>query len=276
MKTRTRFLLTLALLLAGGSSISFAQVTGDPATDAGWGSSLGLSSASPLLLYETGTFSVNVYTTAFDLTAGSPLLGTLGTADGWNIGDTIVGVGGVFAPTGNSSVTYDLGNNTVTTRFVIKYGTSAETWFAGSSAGAAAALGGTGTIELGTSTEVLSATSGFQTPTNTPEEITGPSSTAAINDDVAQIITSWNGSGPGTIVGFEEYLDLTLLQSQVPTEDVALGDDFVLDLQQGSGVLQDSLGTLPVAVPEPTTLALLTAGLMLPFGAKTLRTLRKK
>src|ERR1700677_3481840 len=118
MKMRTKFLFTLALLLAGGSSISFAQVTGNPATDAGWGASLGLSSAAPLLLYETGNFSVNVYSTAFNLTAGSPLLGTLGTMDGWSVGDTIVGIGGVFAATGNSSVTYDNANNTVTTRFV--------------------------------------------------------------------------------------------------------------------------------------------------------------
>jgi hypothetical protein len=278
MKTKSSLLLTLPLLLAAGASTTFGQVTGNPASD-GWTSD-GLSTASGNLLFETGNFSVNMYATAFNLAAGSPLLGTVGTSEGWSVGDTIVGVGGVFTPTGNSSVTYDNANGTVTTRFVVKYGTSTAAWTAGSAAGAAAALGGTGAIELGTSTEVLSPTSGLQIPSNTPEEITGPSSTATISDDVGQILTSWTGTAPApasTIVGFESFLDLTLLDSQVPSANVALGDDYVLDLQQQSGALQDSTAALPgsvAAVPEPSML--LTGSLiLLPFGSKLRKMLRK-
>lgn len=258
MKTRTKFALILALL-AAGSSASFAQVTGDPGTDSGW------TAATSTLLFEDAAFSANYYTTTFNLAAGSSLLGT---GQGWNVGDTIIGVGGVF----NSAASISYSGNFVTTRFVIKYGTSSEAWTAGSSGGAAAALGGTGTIELGTSTDVLSASSGLEAPANTPEEITGPSSTAVISDDVGQIITSWNGSGPGTIVGFEEYLDLSLLHTQVPSEGVTTTTPMIVDLQIGSGNFTDTL----VTVPEPSTLALLAAGLILPFGSKIRRTLGKK
>jgi len=274
MKSQAKFLLALPLLLVAGAGTSFATITGDPATDGGWTSEG--NSATTDLLFQTGSFSANIYSTTFALSAGSPLLGTLGTSDGWSAGDTIVGVGGVFTSTGNSSVTYDTMNGTVTTRFVVKYGTSAETWSAGSANNAALALGGTGAVELGTSTEVLSPTSGLQTPSNTPEEQTGPSSTATISTDVGQIITSWSGNTPNTIVGFEEFLDLTLLKTQNPTENVALGDHFILDLQQKSGVLQDSLGTLSASpVPETTTM-FAGALLLLPFCAGALRMLLKK
>jgi hypothetical protein len=248
----------IAVCMAGTGSI-FADPAGNPATDAGWASE-GLSTASGTLLFATGNFSVNLYTTAFTLASGSPLAGTVGGASGltWNVGDTIVGVGGVFTPTGNSSVGASL-------RYVVKYGTSAETWSAGSAANASLSLGGNGSVLLGTGLVNFTPTSGFLPTSDAPtEELTASGQVGLTGNagDLGQVITSW--SSGGALTGFESFMDLTLLASQVPSANVALGDHFILDLQEGTGVLQDSLGTLPTSLtpaPEPTSAGCLLLGL---------------
>jgi hypothetical protein len=286
MNKGTKLTAVMTLLLAGGSGIGLAQITGDPITDS-WTAD-GVSSG-PALLYQTetsGSYSANIYTTAFTLGAGSSLLGTLGTASGWNLNDTIVGVGGVFNV--SSDLTYSGGadQNNVTharstsTRIVVKFGTSSPSWVPGSATGASLASGGVGSILLGTyAYDFYPANSGtFITPSDSPEEQTGLNSSdfVSINGEVGQIISYWSG---GQMIGFESFMDLTLLDSLYPTANVALGNDFVLDLQRGSGDVQDSLGKLPsgvLAVPEPGTFALAASGLILAFGFKVLRTQPKK
>jgi hypothetical protein len=286
MNQGTKLMAALTLLLAGSSGIGLAQITGDPLTD-GWTAD-GVSSGAALLFQTTtsGSYSANIYTTAFTLGAGSSLLGTLGTASGWNANDTVVGVGGVF--NASSDLTYSGGadQNNVThagstsTRIVIKYGTSTQTWTPGSANGASLASGGIGSVLLGTyAYDFYPADSGtFITPSDSPEEQTGSGSSdfVTINGDVGQIITYWSGS---QMIGFESFMDLTLLDSLYPSANVTLGNDFVLDLQRGSGDVQDSLGTLPsaaLAVPEPTTPALAVSGLMMAFGMRVLRAQAKK
>jgi hypothetical protein len=59
------------------------------------------------------------------------------------------------------------------------------------------------------------------------------------------------------MIAFETFLDLTLLDNEAGslagTPDVQAGDEFELDLQQGTGVLQDSLGNIPAELPVSTT-----------------------
>jgi hypothetical protein len=249
--------LCMTVYLLANTGRLFADPTGNPATDAGW-TAEGLSTSPGNLLFQTGTFSVNLYSIAFTLASGSALAGTVGGAGGltWNAGDTIVGVGGVFTSTNNSSVGASL-------RYVVKYGTSAETWMTGSAANASLSLGGNGSVLLGTGLVNFTPTSGFLTTSDAPTEETasGQVGLPAIDGDLGQVITSWSGS---SLTGFESFMDLTLLTNTIASANVALGDHFILDLQEGSGVLQDSLGTLPttvIPVPEPASVGCFLLGL---------------
>jgi hypothetical protein len=277
-KTRSNLLAAVSCiavcLLAGTGSI-FADPTGDPATDSGW-TSEGNSASAGNFMQNAGNsadFSADVYSTAFTLASGSALLGPLGISSGWSIGDTIVGVGGVFTSSGNSSLTYDTANNTANLHLVVKYGSSAAAWTlsgTGLTAGSAGSLtfGGDGSVLLATTPETISSSSGFVTPNDAPTIQTTASGQVTLPTtvgEVGQVITSWNGSGSGgTLASFESFLDLTLLNEIVPTNHVGLGDEFVLDLQQGKGIVQNSLGTLPATItpaPEPTSAGCLLVGL---------------
>jgi hypothetical protein len=270
----------LTFLMAGVVTASAQTPTGNPSTDGGW-TAEGMSASAGVYNFGSGNYNATVYSTAFTLAPGSTLLSTLDGYD-WNIGDTIVGVGGVFSGA-NSDLTYSGGADehgvthadSTSTRIVVKYGTSAATWTApapsSSSPGyGSQANGGVGSVLLGTFPyDFYPADSNtLVVPSDTPLLQTGPSSTSTITGDVGRVITSWNGTN--AMVGFESFLDLTLLTNSYPAEEVALGNDFILDLQRGtSGTLyQDSLGTLPTAVPEPSTSMLVVVGLL---GAWSIR-----
>jgi hypothetical protein len=273
--------LALPLLLTIGTGTGFAQIyIGDPATDGGWTYDGISSSAGNIMLNanNSANFSANVYSTAFTLGAGSTLLGPLGTASGWSVGDTIVGVGGVFNATGNSSLTYSGSSGDVNLHLVVKYGSPTASWTlsgAGFAAGTAGALanGGTGALLLGSLQGTIGPSTGLTTPADAPTFYNGSTLPPGTGIE-GQVLTFWTGSA---LTGFETFLDLNVLAANAPAANVALGDEFVLDLQQNSGVFQDSLGNLPsVLVPEPTTLRLGTL-LLLPFAvSRVLRVLRKK
>jgi hypothetical protein len=251
--------------LALMSPVSANVITGNPSTDGGW-TSEGMSATASNYIDGAGNYNATVYSTEFQLDATSPLLSTLGGFD-WNVGDTVVGVGGVFSGA-NSDLTYSGGadENNVThtgstsTRIVVKYGTSSATWAVDTPSPTTApgygslAHGGVGSVLLGNYPyDFYPADAGtLIVPADSPEEQTSVSGTTTISGDVARTITAWSS---GALVGFESFLDLTLLDSEYPSNGVALGDDFDLDLQRGSGNFQDSLGTLP-AVPEPASLGL--------------------
>ncbi|HEX4139223.1 MAG TPA: PEP-CTERM sorting domain-containing protein [Candidatus Methylacidiphilales bacterium] len=265
----TCFLLAAMVGMVLSSGILHAQVlTGDPATD-DW-TALGLSDTT-YYIDGAASFDVTEYTTAFTLAASSPLI--TNTVDGfdWNAGDTIIGVGGVFAAGGNGSLTYNM-SGAATTRIVVKYGTSSATWAVDSNSTSlpgygSLAHGGVGSVLLGTYTGTFSpSNSGDALVPNDSPELELNSDTMAINGDVGRVITFWDGS---TLVGFESLLDLTLLNSKYSADgvNVALGDKADLDLQQLSGNVVDSLVQLPSvvesppAVPEPSAAWLLLAGL---------------
>ena len=63
----------------------------------------------------------------------------------------------------------------------------------------------------------------------------------------------WSGN---TLVGFESFLDLSLLDSTYPTHaNVSLGNQFILDMQDGSGNFTNALGALQCSSAAATTSA---------------------
>jgi hypothetical protein len=264
--------LILSLASAGAA---FAQTpTGNPSTDGGW-TAEGMSASAGVYNFGTGSFNAQIYATAFTLAPSSTLISSLGGYN-WNVGDTIVGVGGVFTGV-NADLTYsggadEYGNthaDSTSTRIVVKYGTSTATWAAPApnSTGTAygsQANGGVGSVLLGTYPyDFYPANSNTLVATgDSPLLQTGPASTSSITGVVGRVITSWNGTN--AMVGFESFLDLTLLDATYPSNNVALGDEFILDLQRGTSttLYQDSLGTLPSVVPEPSTIVLVGVGLL--------------
>ena len=97
----------------------------------------------------------------------------------------------------------------------------------------------------------------FAVPNDSPEvQLSG--GVAPIDPSVGRDITQWTG---GTLTGFETFLDLTLLNAQVPASNVQPGAKFILDLQNNHSEYQDSQGTL--ATPEPASTALLGFGFLL-------------
>lgn len=255
-------LTSLAAILGGAVPTMADVITGDPATDSGW-TAEGMSASAGQYIDGTGVYNATIYSTAFVLGASSPLVSSLDGLD-WNAGDTIVGVGGVFGGA-NTDLTYSGGadehgvshTGATSTRIVIKYGSATASW---SAPGAGSlANGGTGSVLLGTYPyDFYPADAGtLIVPADSPLEQTGPASTAPISGDMGRVITDWSG---GIEVGFESFLDLTLLDAQVPSNGVAMGNKFVLDLQRGTGNFQDSLGTLPTSVPEPAGFSVLCIG----------------
>jgi hypothetical protein len=107
------------------SPVSANVITGNPSTDGGW-TSEGMSSSASNYIDGTGNYNATIYSTAFQLDASSPLLSTLGGFD-WNVGDTVVGVGGVFSGS-NTDLTYSGGadengnshTGATSTRIVVK------------------------------------------------------------------------------------------------------------------------------------------------------------
>src|SRR5665213_1354056 len=237
-----------------------AAIIGDPSVDPGW-TAIGSSTDSNLYVDGTGAFQATIYTTAFNLSAGSPLISTTGGFD-WNAGDVIVGVGGVMVQTADLTYGGDADEfgvshtGSTSARIVVKYGSSGATWTAPGTG--SLANGGVGSIILGTpSYDFYPADSGtLIVPDSSPLEQSTVNTTTPISGLVGRVVTNWTGaSGSMTLNGYESFMDLTLLQAQYPSATAALGNPFVMDLQRGTGAYQDSLGALPSSVPEPNLAA---------------------
>ena len=220
------------LLVASGTA--FAQIpTGNPSTDGGW-TTEGMSASAGVYNFGSGNYNVQIYATAFTLAPSSTLISSLGGYN-WSVGDTIVGVGGVFSGA-NADLTYsggadEYGNShadSTSTRIVVKYGTSTATWAApapnsSSPLYGSQANGGVGSVLLGTYPyDFYPANSNTLVATGDSPLLQGPSTTTSITGVVGRVITSWNGTN--AMVGFESFLDLTLLDTLYPSNNVALGD----------------------------------------------------
>ncbi len=257
---RSSAITTMFVGLAISASPCFAMpITGNPLSDA-W-TYIGNSASPGNFNNQSGgaIYSADIYTTLFPLT-----LSTLSAATSWSLGDIIVGVGGVFTATGNTTLTYDGAGGSTSTRIVVKYGSPTATWQPNSPIPASPGYGSlahgeAGSVLLGTFAYTFSpAFSGqFAVPNDSPElQLSG--SVAPIDPSVGRDITEWTG---GTLTGFETFLNLTLLSAQVPASNVQPGAKFILDLQNNHSEYQDSQGTL--ATPEPASAALLALGTLL-------------
>jgi hypothetical protein len=110
-------LLGCTLLAAGPARADSVTVTGNPVTDQ-WALQ-GDSLAPGTFIRETASWDFDVYSSAFTLTAGNPLVN--GTT--WCVGDQILGMGGVMN-----------GAQPVLPRLVAKFGTTAATFAPASTA----------------------------------------------------------------------------------------------------------------------------------------------
>lgn len=271
-----QWVIVAGLALEGVAGVAHATLTGNPLTD-GWnmvGNSAQLGNYNASGSYPPDPyFSADMYTSEFTLQTGSQLI-TTGGAFNWNVGDTIVGVGGMFNPAGNNTTvddSYRTGDGATDIRFVVKYGSTTATW-APSSAGdvpwqpgnlptapayGSLVNGGPGSILLGTSAYIFfPAISGqFVTPVDSPEEQTN-SGTVTISGSVGRVATVWSGSA---VVGFESVLDLTLLDALYPTANVLPGNEYVLDLQDNKNEFQLSQADV-ATVPDRTQTVVLLAG----------------
>jgi hypothetical protein len=246
-------LLNLVLLRIDCRADLSGSISGNPQND-GW-TYVGKSATTNFNYSSTAnsTYNVDIYTAAFTISSGSPLI-TTQSGYNWKQSDTVVGVGGIFDGA-NPSLKYNSSPaGSTSTRIVVKYGTSTETWSPGT---AALANGGVGAVLLGTAAGYFyPANSGtLVAPLDAPTEQSSPSGTSTISGYVGRVETYWSGS---TIVGFESFLDLTLLKADYPSTGVALGNQFILDMQDNTLEYQDSQGALPGAiiapVPEPSML----------------------
>jgi len=282
----------IALGLTSRSAVA-ATITGDPTADAGW---TGGANSLAMGTYGSGAEqnSFNVYSTAFTLDASSPLAGLAGPGvTTWQVGDTIVGVGGFVVPTNAAAGGWASYQPTVihtvnqlisngNQRIVVKYGTATAT-FAPSTTSpqpgngvVSMASGGVGGVLLGTFSIPSSSSGQFVVINDASAIQTGVATTAGIDGFEGRVMESWNA---GTLIGFESFLDLTLLQSQFPAAAVGLGDKFDVDMQDGTGNFTNAIGTLPSSLLGPTSVPLpksATAALVLLGMYGAVRVAKKK
>jgi PEP-CTERM motif len=278
--------LPLILLLLAGSTASASTISGNPVADGGW-TFQGNSLADGTYIRGGGNTDFNLYTTSFTLAAGSAL--TSNVTDAWQAGDTVLAMGGVVTTTNGIAAGWgapfvgDAVNADLTTseRIVTKFGTQSTSWGAstiapstgtspfGNGLGATSnGDGSNGAILLGTLTGDLTlANSGvlqgygasdtsqvYKTAdSNVGDTISKTIGQYIFNvDPTTHVITSW-----------EVFLDTTKLAGLALGVPVpAVGDRIDQALQRSTNATQftDALGTIALATPEPSSLALAVLG----------------
>ncbi len=272
-----RTLAAAALILAATSVASANSITGDPSADGGW-SLVGNSLAKGIYASGAEQDSVNVYTTAFTLDASSSLFGLPGPgASAWASGDTIVGVGGAVAattaaaggwanylsPVHNPNDLISNGNQ----RIVVKYGSSTSTFTASTTApqpgNGAVSLGGSNGGTRRRSHRHLPHPLLQQRPVRHPQRRLPGTRHHRHHRRLRR-------PRYGTLE--QQYPRRLQLPRPLPPPDstypthanVSLGNQFILDMQDGSGNFTNALGALPSAAattsaavaPLPTSLSL--------------------
>jgi hypothetical protein len=262
---------------------SFADsVSGNPATD-GWnagGNSLSLGT----YVRNGANYDYNTYGTAITVTAGSNLNISAG-ADSWLVGDSVLGVGGVFTtatPTGwtvsGTPINADL-NNGSGPKLQAKFGADNNTFSTSTTApGSGNGLGsfdnnsGLGGIQIRTPTGLTNTDWATGTPTwptgsgnlFIPTKASDPSDAyvivndgheSAVDPDVARII--WNANLTTGVTSWEILLNVSLLGRIGDGEPVpSAGHSVLMTVQNNDGDTTDALVTAasqPLAVPLPAS-----------------------
>lgn len=294
------------LVLTSIESSLAAPISGNPLSD-GW-SFRGNSLYNGTYVRGGGNYAFDVYTTQFTVTDASAFdisdhddpsfLGyyetahwTKADARPWQVGHTVIGVGGAF----NSVTADDAGwdaftGNTVNggingeyrLRLQAKIGSEDATWSASSVAPGAG--DGSGSTSDGGAGAFLIRTSGWHS-LDAWESFGGEMlglqkedhiSSTNIGVDAARVIWTWDDASNrvGTwelLINMslvEEDLDAALFTGPLPG---LLGDSVIASVQVGGGAYTDALAQ--VAVPEPSTIAL--AGIAGLAGVAIVRRRRK-
>ncbi len=288
MKNRFLFCVAIVGLMLGTMPAQAAfNVTGNPATDAGWAFA-GNSLENGVYVTGSGNYGYDAYGTALTIAAGSNLEISDGSMS-WLTGDTVLGVGGVFhtvdaVTNGWTAYTGGAVNGLLPTtspyvgpKFQAKFGTSAATWTTSTSApssgnGNSSSGNGGGRIQVRTSGY-------FQTGTHNsgqtePWTWDGNSGQLLVLDKdnhilwdgdtnldkrVARMIWNWDDTLK-QVVSWELLLNVSLLDRLYPDFSgllPAIGDAAIMTVQPGdSGNYTDALvhATQAQAVPEASSI----------------------
>ena len=269
----TRTTLSSSLIVLAATTLASAQSVDGGASWSGWtsgGNSLDLGN----YVRGSGVFDFNMYTTAFSISSGSPLLGT-----GWQAGDSVLAIGGAI---NQGAVNTNLSQSV---RLVTKFGTDTNTFSAstvvptsgngnGSFSGGA---GGDGAILLGTDgptqgpgnlnpTTVGSYTSIFVGPGAPGPGVvyTMPLSQrydtgivdSGITTDIGKFVFLFDSNN--VLSSWQIFLNRSLLADVLPSGEELpnIGNQAIMTLQRStsSTLLTDSMVTV---VPTPASAALL-------------------
>lgn len=286
-KLMTIFLVVVGLVL-GNSGLVQATVTGDPSADTGW-ALIGHSLENGVHVKGSANYGFDAYGTGLTVAAGSNLEISDGSLS-WLAGDSVVGVGGIFASitaaeAGWAAISGNGVNSllpTVSTyigpKLQAKFGTSAATWYTSTTAPAAgngnsSSSSGGGRVQVRTSGY-------FQTGTANPGQ-TEPwtwdgnsgqllvldkeshidwDGDASLDKRVARMIWIWDDTAK-QVTSWQLLLNVSLLDRVAPVSFTgllpAIGDMAIMTVQDKDSSFTDALVT---TVPEPMSLSLLALG----------------
>ena len=276
------------MVVALAANVALAAITGNPATD-GW-TLAGHSLEKGVYVKGSGNYGFDAYGAGFTIQSGSNLV----IGDGlysWDVGDTVLGVGGVFqsitAAEAGWSAFSGVGVNSllptaspyVGPKLQAKFGTSAATWSTsttapGSGNGNSSSSAGGGRIQVRTSGYFQTGTfnpgqtepwtwdgnSGQLLVLDKDDHILWPDDTSP-DKRVARMIWRWDETNK-QVASWELLLNVSLLAQLYSSYDgllPSIGDKAILTVQPGdSGSYTDALVTTVApeqgVVPEPTTL----------------------
>lgn len=276
---KLRKILVMPLLAA---SVALAQaawgVTGDPVAD-GWayGSN---SLENGTYVRGDGNLGFDIHSTGFTLGAGSNLLDA-----NWQVGDTVLGIGGVINAIGSAaqlgwpSITGPTVNDNLTqsVRIVTKFGTSPTAWSASTVAPSAGngsgsfsgGAGGDGSLLLATYSPAAnnglhlhpSPDFGLMASLLGPDIVHEIPLLQRYDSGVVTTLASTAGKliytldGNDVLSTWEVFVNVTLLEGYGIVPE--LGDRGMQTLQRSTGVYTDGLVGV---IPEPATVGLVVLG----------------
>ncbi len=273
--------LTVLLAISVVGLADAASVSGNPSAD-GWTSG-GNSLSNGVYVRESGNYAFDTYSSVLTVSTGDMLNISDGTFS-WLAGDTVIGVGGVFAnitasEAGWGAFTGGAVNGLLSeaTKFVAKFGTSGATFSpstvapgAGNGVGSTSAAGSGGVFMRSTGWFYAAdwlAHSGTLMDLDKPEHISR-NGAAVPAYQCGRLIWNWNAASQH-VDSWQMLLNTSLLnrlQPGLPTPGA--GNYCIVAVQQREGAYTDARVQLPV--PEPAGVLALLSGIGM-LGAGMIR-----
>ena len=280
MKLRTLVITAAAVLVSAWTGN--ASITGNPLAD---GFTLqGYSLEQGVYVRNGGTvnYGYDAYGSSFTIQATDANLISSGLGT-WKAGDTVYGVGGVFAVedpgwtiTGDAINAMGLSTDL---KLQAKFGSDTANFsastiapVAGNGNGSLGSNGGEGAVQVRTSaynTAAIWIAGNGLVNTETSDHVAR--NVLSVNEQVVRLIWNYDATA-SKMLSWEILLNVSMLESLYGGE---VGNLALMTVQYDDSGYTDALVNIPqVPVPEPTTM-IAGALLLLPFGASTLRMLRK-